>query len=95
MNIACSAIFDKSLRILILDSKNEYNCIQNLFDHYHVIKALISLPNDRIASGPNDTTLKVWDLNRGIYLRTLTEHKHYINSLIFIERDNPLIWWIL
>jgi WD40 repeat protein len=32
-NIACSARFDESFRILILDSKNEYNCIQNFLSY--------------------------------------------------------------
>jgi WD40 repeat protein len=91
LNIACSAKFDESFRILILDSKNEYNCIQNLSGHALIIETLISLPNDRIVSGSDDQTIKVWDLNQGICLKTLTEHNHWINSLIFIERDNTLI----
>jgi WD40 repeat protein len=91
LNIACSAIFDESVRILILDYNNEYNCIQSLFGHHYNIKTLTSLPKDRIVSGSKDTTLKVWDLNQGICLTTLTEHKHYITSLIFIERDDSLV----
>jgi WD40 repeat protein len=90
-NIACSAKFEESFRILILDSKNEYNCIQNLSGHAYIIEALINLPNDRIVSGSDDQTIKVWDLNQGICLKTLRGHKHWINSLIFIERDNSLI----
>jgi WD40 repeat protein len=33
LNVACSARFDESFRILILDSKNEYNCIQNFLSY--------------------------------------------------------------
>jgi WD40 repeat protein len=91
LSIACSAKFDKSIRILILDSKNEYNCIQNLSGHACVVRTLVSIPIDRIASGSKDETIKIWDLNQGIYLKTLTGHKHWINTLIFIERDNSLI----
>jgi WD40 repeat protein len=91
LNIACSAKFGESFRILILDSKNEYNCIQNLSGHAGVVRALVSLQSDRIASGSDDTTIKVWDLDQGICLKTLTEHKHCINSLIFIERHNTLV----
>jgi WD40 repeat protein len=91
LNIACSAEFEESIRILILDSKNEYNCIQNLLGHTYIIETLISLPNDRFASGSNDTTIKIWDLNQGICLKTLMEHSHWITSLIFIERDNSLV----
>jgi WD40 repeat protein len=91
LNIACSANFEESIRILILDSKNEYKCIQNLSGHADIIETLISLPSDRIASGSDDTTIKVWDLNQGICLKTLTEHKNRITSLIFINRDNSLV----
>jgi WD40 repeat protein len=90
LNIACSAIFGGSIGILILDSKNEYNCIRSFLGHALLIKTIISLPNDRIVSG-SKKTIKVWDLNQGICLRTLTEHKLWINSLIFIERDNSLV----
>jgi WD40 repeat protein len=69
LNIACSAVFDEGFRILILDSKNEYNCIQNLSGHIHLISNLISLPNVRIASRSDDQTIKVWDLNQGICLK--------------------------
>jgi WD40 repeat protein len=44
--IACSAIFDESFGILILDSKNEYNCIQSFPGHTLLIKTIISLPNN-------------------------------------------------
>jgi WD40 repeat protein len=91
LNIACSAKFEESFRILLLDSKNEYNYIQNLSGHALIIEALISLPNDRIVSGSIDQTIKVWDLNQGICLKALMEHNHWINSLIFIERDNSLV----
>jgi WD40 repeat protein len=91
LNIACSTKFEESIRILILDSKNEYNCVQNLLGHAYIVETLISLTSNRIVSGSNDTTIKVWDLNQGICLKTLTEHKHWINTLIFIERDNSLV----
>jgi hypothetical protein len=50
LNIACPANFDKSIGILILDSKNECNCMQSLLGHAYRIQTLISLPNDRIVS---------------------------------------------
>jgi WD40 repeat protein len=90
-NIACSARFEETIRILILDSKNEYNCIQNFSGHANIIQTLISLPCDRIASGSIDETIKVWDLEKGICLKTLTEHKYWITSLIFIKRDNSFV----
>jgi WD40 repeat protein len=91
LNIACSARFDESFRILILDSKNEYNCIQNFLGHIQMINDLVSLPYNRIASGSNDETIKIWDLDKGNCIKALTGHKHWITSLIFIERDNSLI----
>jgi WD40 repeat protein len=90
LNIACSVILDNGVGILILDSKNEYNCIQSFLVHNYAIESLISIPNNRIASG-NDTTIKVWDLIKGICVRSLTGHKDFINSLIFIKRDNSLV----
>jgi WD40 repeat protein len=91
LNIACSAKFDESFRILILDSQNEYNCIQNFLGHIQMINHLISLPNNRIVSASKDETIKVWDLDIGLCLKALTGHKHWVTSLIFIERDNSLV----
>jgi WD40 repeat protein len=91
LNIACSAKFEESFRILILDSKDEYNCIQSFLGHIQMINTLISLPNNRMVSGSKDETIKVWDLDKGVCLKALTAHKHWITSLIFIERDNSLV----
>jgi WD40 repeat protein len=66
LNIAFSARFEESIRIFILGSKNEYNCIQNLSGHAGVVRTVVSLPIDRIASGSKDEIIKVWDLDKGI-----------------------------
>jgi WD40 repeat protein len=56
-----------------------------------MINDLISLPKNRIVSGSNDETIKIWDLDRGVCLKALTGHNHWVTSLIFIERDNSLV----
>jgi WD40 repeat protein len=59
--------------------------------HIDMLNDLVSLPNNRVASGSNDQTVKVLDLDKGICLKALTGHNHWVTSLIFIERDNSLV----
>ena len=54
---------------------------QILAGHTKRITALVELPNGLIASGSEDTEIKIWDLSNGICCGTLLIHKKPITAL--------------
>ena len=57
---------------------------------YHIFK-VVTLPNNRIASGSFDTTIKIWMSNppySDIPIKVLKGHRLFITSILYIkERD--------
>ena len=55
----------------------------NLLGHTNNIYVLLELPNNILASGSADTTIKLWDVNNGVLLNTLTGHTNTVNDLLY------------
>jgi WD40 repeat protein len=45
---------------------------------------------DILASGSSDNTVKVWDVNSGLELRTLVGHTHFVDSIAFSPSGRQL-----
>ena len=52
---------------------------------------LLELENSELISCSADKTIKIWDLNTGICIKTLAEHKDYAMSIIENKQNNTLI----
>jgi WD40 repeat protein len=51
------------------------------------VRALVELPNGDLASGSDDGTIKIWDINEGTVKKTLTGHLNSISSLLVLPND--------
>ena len=45
---------------------------------YSNINTLLALPNNQLASGASDNSIKIWDLNSGKSLKTLRGHSNSV-----------------
>ncbi|MDD1417536.1 serine/threonine protein kinase, partial [Dolichospermum sp. ST_con] len=56
--------------------------IHTFSGHAHAVKSLAFHPQGQIlASGSWDKTIKIWDINTGLALDTLTGHKLQVNAV--------------
>ena len=46
--------------------------------------SLVVLPDGSLASGSFDKTIRVWDVSKGITLKTLTGHRSDVYSLVVL-----------
>lgn len=58
--------------------------------HTGRVRAFSYLGNEQLASGSRDATIKIWDLNTGLCVKTLFGHTDYILSLAKLK-ENSLI----
>jgi len=79
------------LRTLSLPGNSSYGVISVAFDHTNLL-----------ASGSSDNTVKIWDKNSGVQLKSLTGHTSNINAVAFSKDfqlasgsdDNTVKLWI-
>ena len=71
--------------IKIWDVESE-ECLQTLLNaHLSSIRGLASLPNGNLVSCSDDKTIKVWDLNRGACIKTLTGHLDVVFCILLLK----------
>ncbi|PHH49640.1 Vegetative incompatibility protein HET-E-1 [Ceratocystis fimbriata CBS 114723] len=59
-------------------------CLQTLEGHGGGVKSVVfSDDGQRLASGSEDNTVKIWDATSGACLQTLEGHDHYVFSVVF------------
>jgi WD40 repeat protein len=56
-----------------------------LSGHSSWVSSLIALQDGRIASGSNDETIKIWNVNIGEFELTLSGHSDEVTSLIALQ----------
>jgi WD40 repeat protein len=69
--------------------------------HKDAINSMILLPNGMIASASNDKTIKIWDINNSICIKSLEGHTDNINILVLLSNgmiasgssDNTIKIW--
>ena len=57
------------------------NLIKTLSSHTDLVLSLAVLPDNMLASGSADQTIKIWDTVNGKELTTLNGHTSYVASL--------------
>lgn len=70
-------------------STQNWKCVQTLVGHserpsdrYAGVTSIAFSPNGQLLiSGSEDSTIKVWELNTGQEIRTLTGHSNFVNSI--------------
>ena len=72
---------DKSIKIWDLDAKKSILTIHDA--HTDWVSCLKSLINDQFASGSYDNTIKIWHIQTGSCIRTLTGHSATVSDLEF------------
>ena len=82
-----SSFDDYSIKIFsdILTFKN-YSSI--LTGHTDLIKTLVQLEHDVLASGSCDSTIKLWNLTTMSLIKTLQNHTGSVNALLKVKLDN-------
>jgi WD40 repeat protein len=60
-------------------------------EHSDWIRCIIVISNDRLISGSNDSTIKVWNMNDNSLITSLTGHKDQMRCLVSLEHDNRLV----
>ncbi|MGZ3633556.1 MAG: WD40 repeat domain-containing protein [Parachlamydiaceae bacterium] len=79
----------------------QMECVQTLKGHTHWLRALAPLDDGTLASGSEDKTIKVWDLQIGSCLKTLKGHKWHVMALAVLgdgtlasgSSDNTIKVW--
>jgi WD40 repeat protein len=67
--------------------RHKIRSIKTLTGNNNLILCLMSLPNNRIASGSGDKTIKIWDINSLECIKTLTGHNGSIWCLISLPNN--------
>ena len=68
------------------------DCLQTLQGHTDRIKSVTISPNNQfIASGSDDTTVKIWDIYTGKCLQTLQGHEGLIKSVVFNQESTIVV----
>ena len=75
-------LYGGGLRSYLKEISESGNCLHTLLGHSGSVNSVAISPNGKIiASGSEDKTIKIWNLNTGTLLRTLTEHSWSVYSI--------------
>ena len=66
------------------NNKTTYKCIKTIVGHQEKIVSMIELSNGGIATGSYDCNIKIWDIEKGICIKSIKENG-YIFSLLEME----------
>jgi WD40 repeat protein len=80
----------KKLDEYLSDGERADELIKTLEGHTDLLESLLVLNDETLVSGSADKTIKVWDINTGRELHTLTGHSECIN-LLWISFDNATL----
>jgi WD40 repeat protein len=82
---------NKLLKQKILFSEEKLKAIKTdviIGEHKDSITAMISLSFDIIATASSDNTIKIWDLNKNLLIKTLEGHTSFIYCLALLSDGN-------
>jgi len=78
-----SASADQTIRIWNITTGKQALVLSG---HSEAVKCLVELPNNRVASGSEDRSIKIWDLNlNGALITTLIGHSGFIRTLVVLQ----------
>jgi WD40 repeat protein len=75
--------------ILILDSNNSFKLMKTITEDQSEVYSLVNLPDNKFASG--SIAIHIWYNKDYTFLKTLTEHGGFIDSLLYIKSNNILL----
>jgi WD40 repeat protein len=86
----CISPQDQTTIIKILDCSNNYKIIKTFRQHAGRVTSIVSLPNNRFATGSFDSTIKIRDYELDICVHTIQE-TGWVFSLMFIDKLGLLL----
>lgn len=90
-NLLASCSADKSGRIWNVSDDNGF-CVAILYGHSHGVSDICWHPHQQyVATGADDMTLGVWDVETGSRLRTMEGHTHFLYCCKFHKHGNVLV----
>lgn len=76
-------------------SNQSWQCVQNLTKHSGMFAGVrdvaISPDGKKLASASEDYTIKLWDLNNGQEICTLSGHSHFVRAVFFAPNGESLV----
>ncbi len=84
--------YELQAEVIKIDIKNRLNnnCIETLEGHAGQITCLVNLQNNLIASGSQDNTIRIWDINTCHCIQVLEGHTNFITNLIDLQNGQIL-----
>ncbi len=75
-----------------LHKRGQHRIIRTLTGHSNKVTSVAFSPDGRIlASGSDDHTIKLWDLQTGLQIVTLCGHESYVQSVAFSPDGKTLV----
>jgi WD40 repeat protein len=91
-NLVCSLNKSFSINFMVLDSNNDYICIQKFRAHSKWTTQLVNLSGNKFASASNEKFINLWDIDNDYkLLKKLDGHAGSVKALCFSARDNVLL----
>ena len=63
------------------------DCSRTLVGHSDSVWSLQLVANNKLASGSEDKSIKIWNVETGVCIRTLTGHRETIYSLHLLSNN--------
>ena len=89
-NRLASSSYDSTVRIWYVSAVSDISAlqpIQTLTGHTDSVRCLAFLPDGSLASGSNDETIMIWNINTGELINKLVGHEYLVISLTVIQNS--------
>ena len=83
-----SSFFDKTLKVWYLETNK---CTKTINAHTEEIWCVEKASHNQILSGSKDATIKLWDLDEVVFLRSFLGHSRTVIWLIMLKENTSQV----